>query len=175
MQDRVEQGTRVWVSIGSNIDRERNIRTAVAALRAGFGALRLSRVYECPAVGFSGEAFYNLVAGFDTELSPAELSARLRAIENAQGRVRSGGKFSSRTLDIDLLSYGDQVLDRGEVHLPRDEILKYAFVLGPLAEVAPQERHPVDGRSYRELWDAFDKTGQPVTPVDLDLEVGLPG
>ena len=120
MQDRVEQATRVWVSIGSNIDRERNIRTAVAALRAGFGALRLSRVYECPAVGFSGEAFYNLVAGFDTELSPAELSARLRAIENAQGRVRSGGKFSSRTLDIDLLSYGDQVLDRGEVHLPRD-------------------------------------------------------
>ena len=163
---------RVWVSLGSNIDREANIRAAVTDLRAGFGELRMSRVYECPAVGFAGEAFYNLVAGFDTERSPAELSARLRAIEDAHGRVRGGRKFSSRTLDIDLLTYGGQVLNQGGFHLPRDEILKYAFVLGPLAEVAPEERHPVDGRSYRELWEAFDKTGQSLTRVGLELNSG---
>jgi len=163
---------RVWVSIGSNIDREQNIPAAVARLRARFGALRLSRVYESPAVGFEGGAFYNLVAGFETDKAPVDVIAGLRAIEDGLDRVRVGPKFSSRTIDIDLLTYGDEVVDQGRLHLPRDEILKYAFVLGPLAEVAPEERHPVRGRSYRELWEAFDKDGQPLTPLELDLDGG---
>lgn len=163
---------RVWVSIGSNLDRERNIRAAVAQLHARFGALRLSRVYESPAVGFAGGAFYNLVAGFDTDQSPSELIAALRAIEDALDRVRGGAKFSSRTIDIDLLTYGDEVVDHEGLHLPRDEILKYAFVLGPLAEVAPEDRHPVLGLSYRGLWESFDKDGQPLTPLELALDGG---
>ncbi len=145
----------VWVSIGSNIHREHNVRGAVAALTRRFGELTLSSVYETPSEGFDGDPFYNLVAGFATDLPPEQLHPALREIEDAFGRVRAGPKFSARTLDIDLLTYGDAVTDRGGKALPRDEIEKYAFVLGPLAEVAPEERHPVTGQSYRQMWDRF--------------------
>lgn len=150
----------VWLSIGSNIDRERHIRAGIADLRAQFGELVLSTVYETPSEGFDGDPFYNLVAGFETDLPPEQLHVALRAIENAHGRERTGPKFSARTLDIDLLTYGEEVTERGGKTLPRDEILKYAFVLGPLAEVAPDERHPQDGRRYAELWRDFDASAK---------------
>jgi len=100
---------RVWVSIGSNQARERSIRGAVQALRERFGELTLSQVYESEAVGFEGHPFYNLVAGFDTGETVGELNAAFRQIEDAFGRVRGPDKFSPRTLDIDLLTYGDLV------------------------------------------------------------------
>lgn len=78
-------------------------------------------------------------------------------------------RSSPRTLDVDLLTYGDFAGEAGGSALPRDEILRYAFVLGPLAEVAGEEIHPVLGHSYRELWNAFDQTVQPLTPVPFDL------
>jgi 2-amino-4-hydroxy-6-hydroxymethyldihydropteridine diphosphokinase len=159
---------RAWLSLGSNIDRDRNIRGALRDLVSEFGELVVSRVYECEAVGFDGDPFYNLVVGIDTQLPPLELARVMRAIEDAHGRSRGGDKFAPRTLDIDLLTYGDQVLDEGPLRLPRDEILKYAFVLGPLAELAGGERHPVDGRSYAELWAAFDRAAQPLRPVELE-------
>jgi 2-amino-4-hydroxy-6-hydroxymethyldihydropteridine diphosphokinase len=158
----------VWVSIGSNIERETNVCAAIAALRDRFGDLRCSPVYETPAEGFAGEPFYNLVAGFETELPPAQLHQVLREIENANGRVRGAEKFSARTLDIDVLTYGAQVGDAGGRELPRDEILKYAFVLKPLADVAPDELHPSCGRSYGQLWEAFDATGATMSPIELD-------
>ncbi|MCB1801098.1 MAG: 2-amino-4-hydroxy-6-hydroxymethyldihydropteridine diphosphokinase [Gammaproteobacteria bacterium] len=147
---------RVWVSIGSNIDRETNIRGGIAALRELFGELVVSPVYEAEAVGFEGDAFLNLVAGFYSELPPARLHGLMRAIEARFGRERSGEKFSARTLDIDVLTYGDQVTDEGGKQLPRDEILRYAFVLAPLADVAGDEPHPESGRTYAELWQAFE-------------------
>lgn len=153
----------VWVSIGSNLDRERCIRGAVAALRGRFGDLRLSRVFESEAVGFEGQPFYNLVAGFRTEADIPSLQAIFRALEDTFGRVRQGSKFSPRTLDLDLLTYGDDLV-RG------DEILGYAFVLGPLAELAGEERHPELGLTYRELWVGFDQASQPLRPVDLNLD-----
>jgi len=156
---------RVWVSIGSNIDRERHIRAALQHLREAFGELVVSPVYESAAVGFDGAPFFNLVAGFFNNAPATELAVRLRAIEEAHGRLRDGPKFSSRTLDIDLLTWGDAVVRAGKLELPRDEILKYAFVLRPLADVAPEERHPVAGRSYRELWQAFDQAAQPLWPA----------
>ena len=159
---------RAWLSLGSNIDRGRNIRGALRDLAAEFGELVVSRVYECEAVGFDGEPFYNLVVGIDTQLPPLDLARAMRAIEDAHGRTRGGDKFAPRTLDIDLLTYGDQVLDEGPLRLPRDEILKYAFVLGPLAEVAGGELHPLDGRSYAELWADFDQAAQPLRPVELE-------
>jgi 2-amino-4-hydroxy-6-hydroxymethyldihydropteridine diphosphokinase len=159
---------RAWLSLGSNIDRERNIRGALRDLAAEFGELVVSRVYECEAVGFDGDPFYNLVVGIDSERPPLELARAMRAIEDAHGRTRGGNKMAPRTLDIDLLTYGDRVLDEGGLRLPRDEILKYAFVLGPLAEVAGAERHPLDGRSYAELWSVFDQTAQPLRPVDRE-------
>lgn len=146
---------RVWVSAGSNIDRERHIRGALADLREAYGRLIVSPLYETEAVGFAGDAFLNLVVGFDTGQRPAQLHARLREIEARHGRKRNGPKFSARTLDLDLLTYGEAVTDEGGKALPRDEILRYAFVLGPLADVAGEERHPQLGERYASLWADF--------------------
>lgn len=156
------------------MDRGRSIRGAVKALRERYGELVLSRVYETEAVGFEGKPFYNLVAGFDTETPVAELNSGLREIEDAFGRVRGADKFAPRTLDLDLLTYGDAVGRFDGCELPRDEILRYAFVLGPLAEVAGDELHPSDGRTYREIWEAFGKGDQPIRPIALSLDESLP-
>jgi len=146
---------RVWVSVGSNIERERHIRAALAELRKTFGELVVSPVYETEAVGFKGDAFFNLVVGFDTSLTPSTLHGLMRDIEARHGRERSGGKFAARTLDLDLLTYGDAVTDEGGKALPRDEILRYAFVLAPLADVAGEEIHPGLGESFHSLWERF--------------------
>ncbi|HOP17182.1 MAG: 2-amino-4-hydroxy-6-hydroxymethyldihydropteridine diphosphokinase [Gammaproteobacteria bacterium] len=151
---------RVWVSVGSNIDRERHIRAALRELRQAFGELTVSPVYETAAVGFDGDAFLNLVVGFVSELPPAQLHRLMRAIEDRHGRRRDGQKFSARTLDLDVLTYGDTVGDDGGKALPRDEILRYAFVLAPLADVAGDERHPVSGEQYRDLWKQFAQTNK---------------
>lgn len=163
---------RCWVSIGSNLDRERSIRGAVKSLRERFGELVLSRVYESKAVGFQGQPFYNLVAALDTSEEVPALRVALRSIEDAHGRVRGPDRFASRTLDIDLLTYGDRTGTVEGYQLPREEILLYAFVLGPLAEVAGDEIHPGAGRSYRDLWRAFDKSRQPLAPVAFALDPG---
>ncbi len=159
---------RVYVSIGSNIDRERSVRQGVAGLREAFGPLTLSPVYETAAVGFEGDDFYNLVAGFDTGLSPQEVAGRLRAIEDATGRDRSQPRFSPRTLDLDLLLYDDAVLREQGLRIPRDEILKYAFVLKPLADIAGGLRHPECGETYAALWARFEGD-RGLRPVALDL------
>jgi 2-amino-4-hydroxy-6-hydroxymethyldihydropteridine diphosphokinase len=161
---------RVWVSLGSNIDRERCIRGALAALRERYGELTVSRVFESEAVDFEGQPFYNLVVGFHTGERPAALRAQFRSIEAAFGRVRGQERFAPRTLDIDLLTYGDRVMREDGIELPRDEIGRYAFVLRPLAEVAGDEVHPQTGRSYRSLWESFDRDSQPLRPLDLDLD-----
>jgi 2-amino-4-hydroxy-6-hydroxymethyldihydropteridine diphosphokinase len=160
---------RVYVSIGSNIGREQNIRSGVADLRACFGELVLSSVYESEAVGFDGDSFYNLVAAFDTALSPQQVADALHAIEERHGRLRNGPRFSSRTLDIDLLLYDNLVLQEGKLDIPRDEITRNAFVLWPLAEIAAQLHHPQLGVSYGALWEAFDKQSQPLWPVAFEF------
>ncbi|MCP4128423.1 MAG: 2-amino-4-hydroxy-6-hydroxymethyldihydropteridine diphosphokinase [Gammaproteobacteria bacterium] len=161
--------TRVWLSIGSNVERKANIAGCVRALRNAFGELVLSRVYENASFGFEGSPFYNLVVGFDTDLSVEQLTSVFHQIEADHGRLRGGAKFAARSLDIDLLLYGNQVVSRGKLELPRPEILKYAFVLGPLAEVAGSETHPVIGKSYAELWAEFDQDGHPLSLVALPL------
>lgn len=161
--------TRVYLSIGSNIDRERNIRGGLEALERDFGPLMLSPVYESEAVGFEGEPFFNLVVGLDTELSVGELAARLHEIEVQHGRVRHERKFSSRTLDIDILTRGDAVGEFDGVKLPRDEILKHAFVLLPLADLAPDDRHPELGISYRQLCERKAFQGQRLWKVDFPV------
>ncbi len=161
--------TRVWLSIGSNVERKANIVGCVRALRNAFGELLLSRVYENASFGFEGSPFYNLVVGFDTGDSVEQLTRVFHQIEADHGRVRGGAKFAARSLDIDLLLYGDQIIRQDRLELPRPEILKYAFVLGPLAEVAGSETHPVIGKSYAELWAGFDRDRHPLSSVALPL------
>lgn len=157
---------KVYVSVGSNIDRERNVESALAALRDEYGELEQSRIFETQAVGFDGDPFYNLVVAFETDQSPQQVAATFDRIEDAHGRDRSGGKFSSRSLDLDLLLYGDTILDEPGLKLPRPEILDYAFVLQPLAEIAGELKHPVTGFTFGMLWDQFDPTAQPMWPVE---------
>ncbi|HHH43813.1 MAG TPA: 2-amino-4-hydroxy-6-hydroxymethyldihydropteridine diphosphokinase [Gammaproteobacteria bacterium] len=157
---------KVFVSVGSNIDREKNVASALEELAAEYGDLQRSRTFETEAVGFEGDAFYNLVVAFETGQTPQQVQEVLSRIEDRHGRDRSVGKFSSRTLDLDLLLYGDLVLDEPNLKLPRPEILEYAFVLQPLAEIAADMKHPVTGFSFSMLWDAFDPTAQPMWPLE---------
>ncbi len=159
----------IYISLGSNIRREENTRAGIAALKRAFGELQLSSVYESEAVGFDGDAFYNMVIACEVDTSVHETNQILRDIEDANGRDRSGPKFSSRTLDLDLLLYDDLMLDEKGLKLPRGEILKNAFVLWPLAEIAPDLKHPETARSYAELWAAFDKNKESLKPIEFTL------
>lgn len=157
--------SRAWLSIGSNIEPARYLGAALELLAEEFGALVCSPVYRTPAVGFEGEDFLNMVVGIDTELPPPALARRLREFEDRCGRVRGNARFAARTLDLDVLTYDDRVLDADGLVLPRPEILEQAFVLGPLADVAPQELHPLRQTNYAVLWRAMG--APPLTPVQL--------
>ena len=159
----------IYISLGSNIDREQNTRAGVDALKRAFGELNLSSVYESEAVGFEGDAFYNMVIACEVDTPVHETNQILRDIEDANDRDRSGPKFSSRTLDLDLLLYDDLILDEKALKLPRGEILKNAFVLWPLAEIAPHLKHPETGASYADMWSAFDKTKEDLKPIDFSF------
>ena len=159
---------RVYLGIGSNIERERYIVAGLDALHRLFGDFDHSSVYDGAAVGFEGQPLLNLVVGITTQLSVAELAKQLRAIEFEHGRPLNATRFSPRQLDIDILTYDNRVGTVDGVQLPRAEIIENAFVLQPLAELAPQACHPVNGRSYAELWAEFDLTSQPLARVDFE-------
>lgn len=150
---------QVYISIGSNIERRKHIALALALLAERYGELEQSSVFESDAVGFDSAPFYNMVVGFSTDESPRFLQQRLHAVEAECGRVRKKS-LSARTLDLDLLTYDDLVTDEDGLVLPRDDITRYAFVLYPLVEIAPDTRHPVSDRRYADLWAAFDEQGR---------------
>ena len=156
---------QVYVSVGSNVDRRKNIALALEQLANEFGAIEQSSVYESDAVGFNSAPFYNLVVGFCSAESPRDIQEKLHAIEDACGRVRSR-ELSARTMDLDLLLYADLIVDEAGLVLPRSDITRYAFVLCPLAEIAGGEKHPVGGESYADMWAAFDDPAQVLTRVD---------
>ncbi|NOY67750.1 MAG: 2-amino-4-hydroxy-6-hydroxymethyldihydropteridine diphosphokinase [Gammaproteobacteria bacterium] len=159
----------VYISIGSNVDRKKNIRSCLESLREIFGELKISTVYENKAVGFDGDDFYNLVVIFQTQRDVRELTPVFREIESGHDRVRGGERFSSRTLDVDLLLYDDLILKADGLTVPRDEIIKYAFVLRPLAEISPDLIHPESGETMAGLWQAFEPK-EDMRAVDIQAD-----
>jgi 2-amino-4-hydroxy-6-hydroxymethyldihydropteridine diphosphokinase len=159
----------VYVGAGSNVAPQRHLAAGLVALAEHYGVLRLSPVYRNSPVGFEGDDFLNMVIAFDTEEPVEAVGATLSAIEAAHGRTRTESKFSPRTLDLDLLLYGDLVIDADGLQLPRDEITRYSFVLKPLADLAGERLHPVLGRSFSQLWAEFDATRHPLEPVAADF------
>lgn len=160
---------QIFISLGSNIDKAHNVRQGVAAIQDIVKNIAVSDVFESESVGFDGSNFYNLVCGGETSLSVDEVCQRLRQIEVDNGRDRSAKKFSSRTLDLDLLVYDDLIVE-SPAQLPRHEIDKNAFVLWPLAQIAPEFIHPVLTLSFLSLWNNYDKSQQSLWAVEFDWQ-----
>lgn len=165
--------TRVYLSLGSNINRQHNITSALQALVEHFGEVSISPVYESESVGFDGSPFFNLVALIHTTKSVGELVDTLHAIEEAHGRTRQEKKFASRTLDIDVLTYGDAVGVIDGVELPREEIEHHAFVLKPLVDMAPTELHPRLKMTYQQLLVERDLRAQKLHQIPFEWPLNV--
>lgn len=157
----------VYVAAGSNVAPEENLARAMRELQRQFPGTRFSRAYRNRAVGFEGDDFINLVAGFDTALPLPEVLTRLHAIETLCGRPRGAPRWAPRSMDLDVLLYGDLVCSEENIKLPRPDLLKRAYMLGPLAEIAPEARHPTAQLTIGELWRRFDHSAHPLEPVPL--------
>lgn len=147
--------TACYVSVGSNIEKEKNIKAGLTSLRETFGELTISSIYETAAVGFEGDDFYNLVVSFESDLSAYAIFEKLRELEFKHGRLLNSQKFTPRTLDLDLLLFGNEIIDDDILQIPRSDIEKYLFVLQPLAEIAPNLIHPILKKSYSEMCDGY--------------------
>ena len=143
----------VHLNVGSNQNRRSNIRLAIQSLKQNFSDIAFSSLFESPSERIKGNDFYNVGANIDTLKTSNEVVDILRDIENSLGRDRSLPKFSSRMIDLDLVLYGGIIDD--SLNVPRKDILKYAFVLAPLAELNPEAIHPLEGTSYQNLWKTF--------------------
>lgn len=152
---------QAYLSLGSNLEPETHLRRAIDELHARFGSVVVSPVYRTPAVGFDGPDFLNAAAIIETDLDVYALDAWLHALEDAHGRRRDGPRFSDRPLDIDIVFFDNRVLKGpGHLEIPRPE-LQHAFVLKPLADIAPDFRDPVSGRRLAELWSAHPEFLRP--------------
>lgn len=156
---------KAFVSVGSNVERERNIVLALELLRARFGEVQASSVYETEPVGFEGDPFFNLVVAFDTDAEPRAIVEALRDIERRCGRERGDDRFGPRTMDLDLLLVGDRVMRDDDIVLPRDEISSQPFVLCPLAEIAGERKHPLSGDTLADMWARVEASAAPPRKV----------
>lgn len=157
----------VYLGLGSNVDASQNIRVAIEWLQEHFIDAAFSPVYQSPAVGFDGDDFLNLVARVQTHTEPLALKQMLKRFEDNHGRKRNAPKFSDRSIDIDILLYDDLVLNQPGLVLPRLEITRFAHVLKPLADLAPDVLHPVNGKTIAELWLEFPQNDTRLTPRTL--------
>ncbi|CCN84741.1 putative 2-amino-4-hydroxy-6-hydroxymethyldihydropteridine pyrophosphokinase [Vibrio nigripulchritudo SFn27] len=158
-----------YIGVGSNIERKKHVQAALSELRELGEQIRISTVYECASVGFESRPFYNLVVEMKTSLSLSSLSSTLREIEIRWGRDPDAQKMQDRTLDLDIVLYGDVVSSKPS--LPREDIYKYAFVIQPMYELCPELVIPNDGRTVtqiRQTMNNFDSLIA-VNPFDSDL------
>ena len=164
--------TLAYVSGGSNLDAEANLKHAAQALRARHPGTRFSPCYRNKAVGFDGPDFINFVAEVPVRGDPQLLKGELECIETQCGRPREAPKWAPRAMDLDILLFGDVVQDVPGLVLPRPDLLRWGFMLGPLAQIAPRLLHPVSKKSIAELWGAFDQDAHPlgIEPLDLNKE-----
>lgn len=158
------------LSLGSNQQAGHHIRVALDALQAQFGVMKLSSVFESKAVGFDGSNFLNMVVAVETTGSLSTVSTCIKALEDEHGRTRDGARFSPRTLDIDILTYGDCLGEYDGIVLPRPEITENAYVLWPMSQVCGDWRDPHSGQSYATLWRQYDRSRQSLWPIDFDWQ-----
>jgi 2-amino-4-hydroxy-6-hydroxymethyldihydropteridine diphosphokinase len=161
--------TCVYLGIGSNDHPQENIILAIDELRQSFRNIEISPIYKNKAIGFTGEDFLNLVVKFNTSIEIKDIIKIIERIHKFSGRIRGSEKFSSRTLDIDLLLYGEVILDNDEVKIPRDDVLKYSFVLKPLTDIAPSLIHPITNRAILDHWSDMSDEVHDLELVDLKL------
>jgi 2-amino-4-hydroxy-6-hydroxymethyldihydropteridine diphosphokinase len=161
--------TEAFVALGSNIEPEAHLSQAARLLREGFVTTRFSACYRNPAFGFVGADFINAVAGFDTALSVEALITALRRIETQCGRGPADPRWGPRAIDVDLLLYGQLVASTPDYTLPRPDLARRIYMLGPLAELAPDLRYPPNGPSIGELWGRFPRGPAQLTRIELDL------
>ena len=148
---------KIYLGIGSNIEPEKNIFAGLKSLEKVFSKLDVSPIYLAPSFGFDGDDFHNLVVCAETNLSIIEVLDVLRKIEFDHGRPEHAVKFAPRSLDIDLLLFGHYVGKMGDYKMPRSDIDKFDFVLRPLQDIAPNDLHPVSGKSFSDLWQAMSR------------------
>ncbi len=161
--------TVVYVAIGGNIEPATRLPLAARELRRRFADVKFSSVCRNPAYGFEGTDFYNAVAGFDTTLEVDALLDELHAIEALCGRARDDAKWAPRAMDIDLLLYGGRIEKYARYELPRPDLLRRNYMLAPLAELAPDLRHPLSGRTMADHWQELASLPHVHARVALDL------
>jgi len=159
--------TIVALSLGSNSNAEHYLTMGLNALQTQFVDLRMSSVFESEPVGFAGDNFLNMVVVIDTSETLEDLARYLKRLEDLHGRIRQGQRFSGRTLDIDILTYGYLSGVHADIVLPREEVAENAYVLWPLAQVLGEQVHQPSGRTYAQLWNAYDKSRQRLQPVEF--------
>ena len=161
--------TEVFLSLGSNIDPEKNLKYACRELKKAFGNIQISSVYRNKPIGFEGNDFLNMVVKVKSTFNPNEMLDFIRGLEAATGRDIGIGAFDSRTLDIDMLLFGSLVHPEKSFKIPRNDIELYSFVLCPLAEIEPDGIHPITGKTFKDLWESFDQAEHPLSKVSLEV------
>ena len=169
MVNQLTKKTEVFLSLGSNIDPEKNLKYACRELKKAFGNIQISSVYRNKPIGFEGNDFLNMVVKVKSTYSPNEILDCLRGLEATTGRDIGTGAFDSRALDIDMILFGDLVHPDKPFKIPRNDIELYSFVLCPLAEIEPDGIHPVIGKTFKDLWASFDQAEHPLNKVSVDI------
>lgn len=164
----------VYVAVGGNVEPFQYIDRALGLLEDAFGALNISPAYRNGAVGFEGEDFVNLVVGFATSLSPAQVRERLQSIEAQCDRPPSAPKWAPRTMDLDILLYGERVGDKPGLRLPRPDLVRRAYMLKPMADIAPDLMHPTLNKTMRELWAQLDDGAHAMEAITIPRSARRP-